>query len=248
MNRVYKRKKRKSRLLSIKFIFLLIIIVFWVYLNSKYEINHKIVDTVQTLAKDEKIIPTKINVEEQEYSSKNLNVEEGQSIVSFKDGYTNIFTTLNKENEKTYKEFKQNLETASWSEKSYWGGTMRENGCGITTLAIIASGYGYDDVTPETLREKFYPHLSGDKIQEALEDMGIKCTDFYFSGEYLSKKYIMDWLKTNRPVIICVGNDKKNKWTSSSHYMTLLDINSDGYVYLSNPNGLDGEDKASRMV
>ena len=124
---------------------------------------------------------------------------------------------------------------------------MRENGCGITSLAIVASGYGLD-ITPEDLRQKYYPHLEGDGMQSALKKMGFKCTDFYYHGSYLSKKYITDWLKTNRPVIICVGSEVENEWTASSHYMVLLDINSDGLVYLSNPNGLDGESTASRMV
>jgi hypothetical protein len=75
--------------------------------------------------------------------------------------------------------------------------------------------------------------------------MGIKCTDFYFDYSYISEKYIKKWLKTNRPVLICVDNSKTNKWTQASHYMVLLDCDENGLVYLSNPNGEDGEENAS---
>lgn len=112
---------------------------------------------------------------------------------------------------------------------------------------LLQVGYGLD-ITPDDLRKEYYPHLEGDDMPKALKKMGFKCTDFYYHGSYLNKKYITDWLKTNRPIIICVGSKDDNKWTSSSHYMVLLDINDEGLIYISNPNGLDGEERASRMV
>jgi ABC-type bacteriocin/lantibiotic exporter with double-glycine peptidase domain len=121
---------------------------------------------------------------------------------------------------------------------------MTENGCGITALSIIASGYG-KDYTPNDFREKYYPHLDTTKIQTELKSMGIKCTDFYFDKSYISKTYIENWLKTNRPVLICVDGTKENIWTQSSHYMVLLDCDEKNQVYLSNPNGEDGTEKSS---
>lgn len=236
MNRVYKRKKKKVFNFPFKFLIILVVVGALSYFGSKYRVDLKVAKVFGSISEGIKSIPSKVYAEDKEFSSKNLKLPEGQKVAENQDGYTRTFTTLNKKNQKTYKEFKQNLESASWTEKSYWGGTIRENGCGITALAIIASGYGKNYVTPDTLREEYYPHLDGDKIEEALEDLGIECTDFYYDDTYVSKKYIMDWLKTGRPVMICVGSDKENKWTTSSHYMDLLDINSKGYVYLSNPN------------
>lgn len=114
-------------------------------------------------------------------------------------------------------------------------------------MAIVASGYG-KDITPEDLRQKYYPHLNGDDMAAAFKKMGIKCTDFSYHDSYLTKKYITDWLYTSRPVVICVNSQKKNEWTENSHYMVLLDINSEGFVYVSNPNGLEGGKRPSRMV
>lgn len=245
MNRVYKKKKKKIFFLF-KLIFVLEIITICIYFGYKYksQLSQKINDVVQTIAQ---INYTKTNVTEQNYSSENnSNVIEGQTLVNNQDGYSTLFTTLNTKHQKNYKEYKQNGDS-SWSQKSYWGGTMSENGCGITSMAIVASGYGIDE-TPETLREKYYPHLDSENIKNAFKKMGLNSSDFYFHKSYLSKKYIVDWLKTNRPIIICVGNEKENKWTTASHYMVLLDINDKGLVYLSNPNGEEKKNTESRLV
>lgn len=166
----------------------------------------------------------------------------GQKKVRNMDGYTTTFTCSNSSYPKEYKEFKQNL--GSWSQNSYWGGTMEENGCGITAISIIASGYG-SDATPETLREKYFPHLDTTQIKSAFNKLGIECTDFCFDASYLKESYVTEWLESGRPILICLGNKKENKWTELSHYMALLDVNSDGELYVSNPNGLDKSEKES---
>ena len=240
MNRVYKKKKKKS-LHPLRPILILVTLAVCIYIGYQYIVYGNLNNVVQVLSK--------INIENVNLSEPSLsfnNSIEGQILVENQDGYTTTFTTLNTEYQKTYKEYKQNMDS-SWADNSYWGGTMRKNGCGITTMAIIASGYGLD-ITPEDLREKYYPHLDGEKMQDALKELGFKCTDFCFHKSYLNKKYILDWLKTNRPVIVCLGSKEKNEWTESSHYMALLDVNDKGLVYVSNPNGLDGEERASRMV
>lgn len=167
-----------------------------------------------------------------------------QSIYSYKkDGYSSTFSISANSYSKNYKEFKQDHNTP-WSTKPYWGGTMAKNGCGITSIAIIASGYNLD-TTPETLRELYYPHLDAENIYQAISDLGIKCTDFYFSNIYLNEKYITEWLETNRPILICVDNTHKNPWTKASHYMVLLATNNNGEIYVSNPNGKEGTENAS---
>ena len=85
----------------------------------------------------------------------------GQEKVKNKDGYFTTFTTEDNY-KKTYIEYKQNG-NSSWSNKEYWGGTMAENGCGITVMSIILSGYG-KDYTPEDLREMYYPVMDYDIV------------------------------------------------------------------------------------
>ena len=112
----------------------------------------------------------------------------GQEKVKNKNGYFTTFTTI-ENHKKTYIEYKQNSD-ASWSNNQYWGGTMAENGCGITALAIILSGYD-QKYTPEDLRQKYYPVLDYDTLSKELSNtFNIKNTDFYYEMFiYLKKSY-----------------------------------------------------------
>lgn len=166
----------------------------------------------------------------------------GQKKIKNQDGYFTTFTTNSK---KIYKEYKQNG-NSSWSNKKYWGGTMKENGCGITSIAIIASGYGLE-ITPEYLRKKYYPVLDSTKISEELSNtLGIHNSDFYYDTNHLSNNYIISHLKKDKPILICVWNKPiNNRWTTSSHYMVLLATDNEGKVYVSNPNGGKNDSKSS---
>lgn len=165
-----------------------------------------------------------------------------ENYIISKDGFSTTYTS-NGAYSKTYKEFKQNQNTP-WANNPYWGGTMSLNGCGITSIAIIASGYGID-ITPEDLRNKYYPHLESENMYIALNELGITCSNFWFTPIYLNEEYILEWLKSDRPILICVDNTSKNKWTEASHYMVLLGCNQNNLVYLSNPNGEKSTNTAS---
>ncbi len=219
-------KKIKKKKLSFKKIFLAIIllVIFIYFANSDNEIVTSI--SSKRVIKHDSI---------SSYSGV------GQEKVSNQDGY---FTTFTTENGKTYKEYKQNG-SSSWSENSYWGGTMAENGCGITSLSIILSGYN-KNVTPEDLRQKYYPVLATEKISSVLTSYGVENTDFYFDSVHLSKDYIIEHLQSNRPVLVCVWNKPyDNRWTTASHYMVLLATDGNDMVYVSNANGLENDNKSS---
>ncbi len=145
----------------------------------------------------------------------------GMQEVKDKDGYFSTFTTEEK-NKKVYKEYKQNG-YSSWSNLEYWGGTMTDNGCGITAIATILSGYN-KNYTPGELRKKYYPVLDNETISKELSStFGITNSDFFYDSEHLSNTYIEKHLKSNRPILICVWNKPtNNRWTTSSHYMVLL--------------------------
>lgn len=208
-----KRKKKKSYIKLIIFIILFIICAF--YIGNKFFSKYTLVS-----------------------ASSNVNYSGiGQKFISGKDGYVTTFTTSNG---KTYKEYKQNG-NSSWAERYYWGGTMSENGCGITCLATLASGYG-KNYTPEDLRKKYAPnkndHLAGNLISFELENyFGIDNSDFKYASNYFEKDYIFDWLKEDKPILICVWDKPSSKWTTSSHYMLLLATDNISKVYVSNPNG-----------
>lgn len=234
------KKKRKNVKKFIVFI-LIIIIILYLYINyNSVFLNSS--DFVSNLSNVLSINNNDYKVIKQEKNSKYPGV--GQEQAQNKDGYFTTFTTED-EHKKTYKEYKQNG-NSSWSNKEYWGSTMAENGCGITVMSIILSGYG-KDYTPEDLREKYYPVMNYENFSRELSStFGIKNSDFYYDSTHLSNNKIIEHLKTNRPIVVCVWNKPTdNRWTTASHYMALLATDGNDMVYVSNPNGLENDSKSS---
>lgn len=225
-------RRRLNSKKKINFKFILFVIIIFILAYIFYTLNYTFINDITynftTISKSE-----------------NSNYDGiGQEIVSGKDGYFTTFTTV-EENKKMYKEFKQNGDS-SWAKNSYWGGTMEENGCGITSIAIIASGYN-KNVTPEDLRKEFYPVLDGNDIGNVLKNYyNIENSDFLYDTSYFSDNYILEHLQTNRPVLVCVWNKPHdNRWTTASHYLVLLACDNDKNVYVSNPNGGKNDSKSS---
>ena len=151
----------------------------------------------------------------------------GTVTISEGDGYTSIYTSSFG---KSYKEFKQNVTDASYANYKYGNGTISSQGCSVTSLAIVLSGYGFD-VNPGI--------WSGGLISvsgEINSYVGGKLYSLSTSGSTSeSIKNIQNHLRTGNPVIIHVL--AKSSFTNNQHWMALLDISEDGsLVYLSNPN------------
>ena len=239
-------KKAKRRKLNIKKLIIFILIIFIISLiyfnfdNVLLQNNNRLSDFKNTL---------NIN----NYSGYDIikidNIDSysgiGQKKVKNKDGYFTTFTTDKNNYKKTYIEYKQNGDS-SWSNNEYWGSTMSENGCGITVMSIILSGYG-KNYSPEDLRKKYYPVMDYENFSiELSKTFDIKNSDFYYDSVHLSKKSIVSHLSTNRPIIVCVWNKpNNNRWTTASHYMALLATDGNNMIYVSNPNGLENDSKSS---
>lgn len=234
------RKKFNKRFNIKKFIVLLIIFIILILIIRKILFRSEILDLIGNI--DDTIQNREYEVIKQDNNDKYSGI--GQKQVSNKDGYYTTFTTI-EQNQKTYIEYKQNG-NASWSKNIYWNNYMKETGCGITSMAIILSGYNIK-ATPEDLRNKYYPVLNYDSLKkEFSESYGINSTDFYYDSIHLSKDYINNHLLSNRPVLICVWNKpKENRWTTDSHYMVLLASDGNDMVYVSNPNGGKNNSKSS---
>lgn len=232
-----KKKKRRFRV-SIKKISIWIIVIGGIILFHHFVTNKIENGNVENGVN----INSKYSVIKQDVNSNYLGI--GQENVKNQDGYFTTFTTI-ETNKKVYKEYKQNG-TSSWAKNNYWGGTMEENGCGITALSIILSGYD-KNYTPEDLRKKYSPVLKYENMSKELKNtFGIENSDFYYDSVHLSKEKLEEHLKTNRPILICVWNKpKENRWTTSSHYMVLLATDEKEKVYISNPNGLENDSKSS---
>ena len=230
--------KKKLNIKKVIFfnIFVILIIVF----IKNILFSAKVSDFVSPLPST--LVDTGYGIIKQDKNDKYIGV--GQEKVSNKDGYYTTFTTDNS-HKKTYIEYKQNGD-ASWSKNTYWNDYMENTGCGITSMAIILSGYG-KNVTPEDLRNKYYPVIDYDSLDKKFsESYGIQSTGFFYDSVHLSKDYINAHLLTNRPVLICVWNNPiENRWTTTSHYMVLLASDGDSMIYVSNPNGGKNDAKSS---
>ncbi len=227
-------KKKKRKLNRKRIILLLLIIILVIYFYLKF--STQTIDNISSnLANNISKIANNSNYKTIKQDANNNYSGIGQEKIKDKDGYFTTFTTIDN-HKKTYKEYKQNG-NSSWSKKEYWGGTMAENGCGITAISTILSGYG-KNYTPENLRKKYFPVMDSNKISgELSKTFGIKNSDFYYDSLHLSKYKLKSHLETNRPILICVWNKpNKNRWTTSSHYMVLLAADGKDMVYISNPN------------
>ena len=234
-NNIHRRKLNKKR-----FVLSLLIVFFIIYLYLNY--NDFSVDSLNLNTISNLNNSSEYDIIKQDTNFKYTGI--GQEKARNKDGYFTTFTT--EENyKKTYLEYKQNG-NASWSNHTYWGDTMAENGCGITVMSIILSGYN-KDYTPEDLRQKYYPVMDYEQFPSELSStFGIENSGFYYDSEHLSNTAIEEHLLTNRPIIVCVWNQPhNNRWTTASHYMALLATDGNGMVYVSNPNGLENDSKSS---
>lgn len=227
-------KKQRKRKLNIKrvLLFILFIIAVLFLLFNFNSILVKIENSIENISSNN----THSSYDVIKHDTNSNYGGPGQKKIKNKDGYFTTFTTSKNNYQKTYIEYKQNG-TSSWSNNPYWGSTMSENGCGITVMSIILSGYK-KSYTPEDLRKRYYPVMNYENFSSELSStFGIKNSDFYYDSVHLSSDKIIEHLKTNRPVVICVWNKpQNNRWTSASHYMALLATDGGNMVYVSNPN------------
>jgi len=232
------KRKRKRNLNEKRIIFVLIIVALGFY--SLTQFNFPTVKNNLTNINNVFCAHSDYDIIKQDTNPNYYGI--GQKTVQGKDGYITTFTT---EKNKIYKEYKQNG-NSSWSNNKYWDNTMETDGCGITAISIILSGYG-KNVTPEDLRKKYYPVLNGDRISSVLSDtFGVDNSDFLYDSSSLSNEVITKHLKKDKPVLICVWNKpNNNRWTTASHYMVLLASDGNDMVYISNPNGLENSSKSS---
>lgn len=230
------KKRKKISFIKI-LIFSVIIIILAIFFNNRSGKSPSVTSNFSNILNISEYKIIKLD-ENKDYSGI------GQEKINNKDGYFTTFTTIDN-HKKTYIEYKQNG-NSSWSQNEYWNGTMAENGCGITVLSIILSGYN-KNYSPEKLRSKYFPVMNYEKLSEELStEYGIKNSNFYYDSVHLSNNKIIEHLNTNRPIIICVWNKPSdNRWTTSSHYMALLATDNKEKVYVSNPNGGKNDSKSS---
>lgn len=123
----------------------------------------------------------------------------------------------------------------AWGDWSNVPGYDNENGCGATSTAVLASGYGCT-TTPDIMA-KYIPYRNVEGIADAMQaEAGVTCsiakagqsTDFYIDT-------INQALSEGKPMIVCVTGAVDSRFTSGAHYIVILGQKSDGTLILSNP-------------
>ena len=142
------------------------------------------------------------------------------------DGYSEEYTSSAGITYKDYKQYE-----GSYASNKYWEGTISTDGCGPTSLSIIASGITTFDYTPADIAAEMqskFGYTGSDVLRQQMESMGMSAEIISSpSGEDI-KNYLMD----GKVMLVCA---KPGIFTTCGHWMAVVDINTKGEVYLCNP-------------
>lgn len=176
------------------------------------------------------------------------------------DGYDNIYISYSGKQYRNYKQIKGSYAEHEWIRYTNSQGkeittTIKYDGCCLTSIAVIVSGYQNADINPKDIvmkisdgtgyLEDFYPLT-------AASSYGVNYSRPHTGNKTelteTQKNNIITHLQSNGPVIILVlgkngvtmggvnytGN---SIFTNSQHWMAILDYNEEtNEVYLSNPS------------
>lgn len=138
------------------------------------------------------------------------------------DGYTAIYVSNTGKQFKEYKQYE-----GSYKDTLYmpYGESISSIGCSITSISIVLTGYG-NNVNPGSLAGHNY-------LANHFTEYGVQCS----SGAATSDN-ITEHLKNGKPVVVEISGTLKAGGASKyygQHFIAVLDINSSGEVYVSDP-------------
>lgn len=130
---------------------------------------------------------------------------------------------------------------------SRWGnlpygrtGTVREAGCGPTSLAMVVVGLtGRTDVNPGMMAQWSYQHgyrVEGSGSSWSLMSSGAQ--QFGLKSQQVSTRdaqAVLDALASGKPVIASMG---PGHFTSEGHFMVLRGVTSDGKIMVNDPGSM----------
>ena len=133
---------------------------------------------------------------------------------------------------RTYKQFEQ--WTGDYAEKSYWDGTMHDSGCGPTSIAILVSGLTNPNISPYDVATKMDTDW-GFTGPEPMKDIMSKYGLSPRSIDSPSSNDITDALSRGEVMIVHVNKNTQFTSSNSGHYITIVDYNAQGEVYIIDP-------------
>ncbi len=152
-------------------------------------------------------------------------------------GYYNVYVSKTGKMYRNYKQIIGEYSKHVWSP-TYNGipGTIYNNGCSLTSIAVVVSGYQNREISPLDVVNRisndtgyvaiFYPMV-------AFSSYGIEAV----RPQYNSKSSVINHVQTGRPVIIHVLKEEGSTFTEGEHWMAILDYNeTTDELYVSNPS------------
>lgn len=121
-------------------------------------------------------------------------------------------------NKKTFTLYKQ-----TDYNQPYWDNTIATDGCGPTSCAIIASGYGSKDTPATIVRNNYCWEGAVSPMVDYLERKGIQDVFVTYNGQ-ASNSYILQKLEEGYKLIVNVQDGYVGSQYYWGHYYTILDV------------------------
>lgn len=153
------------------------------------------------------------------------------------DGYDNVYVSKTGKMYRNYKQIKGTYAQHVWSP-TYNGspGTIYNNGCALTSIAVVISGYQNRNVSPLDVVNRISNntgYVASFNPMVAFSSYGIEAT----RPQYNSKSRVINHVQTGKPVIIHVLKEEESTFTEGEHWMAILDYNeTTDELYVSNPS------------
>ena len=153
------------------------------------------------------------------------------------DGYDNVYVSKTGKMYRNYKQIKGTYAQHVWSP-TYNGspGTIYNNGCALTSIAVVISGYQNRNVSPLDVVNRISNntgYVASFNPMVAFSSYGIEAT----RPQYNSKSRVINHVQTGKPVIIHVLKEEESTFTDGEHWMAILDYNeTTDKLYVSNPS------------
>lgn len=107
------------------------------------------------------------------------------------------------------------------------------NGCGITSLAMLASYMTDDELTPPELCALYGRYSRPTGTSGALFDEAPPQLGFYLIEKTYDWREARDYMQEGHPVIVC---QYRGYWTRGGHYLVLEKLTEDGMVQVRDSN------------
>lgn len=123
-----------------------------------------------------------------------------------------------------------------WANDSYGDGTVGEDGCGPTCVAMVIRGLLGTDVTPDEVAdfsENNGYFSAGSGTSWALMTDGV--ADYGLSGQEipLDRGSILNALESGHPIIASV---REGDFTEKGHFIVLAEVADNGEIVVNDPN------------